>query len=69
MWVHYTTTATKTWQVYINGKIAAVRTFALSPGYYFWTFTISRDYVQPSKVCVMASGTTGHSCWIFVYLA
>lgn len=69
MWVHYTGSATKTWQVYINGKFAAQKTFTLAAGYYFWTFTIDKDYNEPSKLCVLASGTPGHSCVYFDYLA
>ena len=69
MWVHYTGRATKTWQVYINGKFAAQATFTLNAGYYYWTFTIDKDYNEPSKLCVLASGTPGHSCFYFDYLA
>lgn len=68
-WVHYTMTATKTWQVYINGHFAAQVTFRLEPGYYFWDFTIDKDYVQPNRVCILASGTPGHSCFGFTYLS
>jgi hypothetical protein len=67
-WVYYSATATKTWQVYINGKFAAQATFTLSPGYYYWDFSINNDYVQPSKACVLATGTPGHSCVYFDYL-
>lgn len=69
MWVHYITGATKTWQVYINGKFAVQKTFSLGAGYYYWTFTIDKDYNEPSKLCVLASGTPGHSCFYFDYLA
>ena len=27
------------------------------------------DYNEPSKLCVLASGTPGHSCFYFDYLA
>ena len=67
-WVYYSATATKTWQVYVNGKFATQATFTLSPGYYYWDFSINKDYVQPSKVCVLATGTPGHSCVYFDYL-
>jgi len=69
MWVRYTARATKTWQVYVSGKLAASRTFTLNTGYYFWTFTLDKDYTEPSKICTLASGTSGHSCVHFTYLA
>lgn len=43
--------------------------FRLEPGYYFWDFTIDKDYVQPNRVCILASGTPGHSCFVFTYLS
>ena len=49
MWVHYTTSATKTWQVYINGKFAAQKTFTLAAGYYYWTFAIDKDYNEAQQ--------------------
>jgi hypothetical protein len=65
-YVHYTSHATKTWRVHINGTLAASRTFTLNSGYYYWDFSIHRTYHTPVTVCVGASNTPGYSCGTFL---
>jgi hypothetical protein len=70
MYVHYTELATVAWEVYVSGRLAASRTFTLGPGSYYWTFNIDRDYVGPSRICVVAAGLfqiDGRACYYFGY--
>jgi hypothetical protein len=72
MYVSYPSRGTRTWQVYVSGKLAASRTFTLAGGRYYWDFRVGRDYAQPGSICVQVTGrgmTAGRSCYYADYLA
>jgi hypothetical protein len=70
-WVQYNTTATKTWRVIVysaqhpNGQIVAQRTFALGPGWYWWSFGVHQVFSGLSAVCITADDSFGAPCLHF----
>ena len=72
MYVYYSARGSRTWQVYVSGKLAASRTFTLPAGYYYWDFRIARDYAQPGSICVQVTWpgkSVVRSCHYADYLA
>jgi hypothetical protein len=69
MWVHYTSRATKTWRVHVGSSVVASKTFTLGPGYYYWDFSVHREFWDPTSVCLGATNTPGYSCRYYSYLS
>jgi hypothetical protein len=67
-WVQYNAPMTKTWTVTVytaahpNGLTVKARTFALSQGWYFWSFGVHQVFSGLTSVCITASDSFGVSC-------
>lgn len=61
-WVYYTSNATKTWRVTIEGVHVAALTVTGLAGHWYYTDFQVNSYFRVVPVCIGASNTYGYSC-------